>query len=155
MITFICTNWKKILLSLCAIFWSGCENSSESLPLYGSPSCIADDGVCKEEFSYPNACAVDEYCPSGVTLECNGTIVSDPPKSLDSCKAIEAPCLHTYACNDGVLCKEEYKNNAKIINCDGWVEIDGERKNHVTYTEEEFNERYYDSSKEQKQDTEN
>lgn len=143
MISSIRKHWKKIALALCTIFWSGCSDEKvEDGVLYGPPPCIADDGECKEEFSYPSACAVDEYCASGVTLECNGTIVSDPPKSLDSCKAIEAPCLHTYACDDGVLCKEEYKNNAKIINCDGWVEIDGERKNHVTYTEEEFKAKY-------------
>lgn len=153
MLTFINKHWEKITLALCAAIWNGCDNESSIVveePAYGSPApCYYNTKGCEEPepITYPAACSVTEYCPEAKTLECNGYIVSEPPESFDSCKTIKAPCLRTYNCADGLLCDEESKNNAKVFTCSGLIEIDGEFKNHVTYTEEEFNKKYYDSSK--------
>lgn len=148
--TFIHKHWKKFILSFCAMFWSGCsDESSEDGVLYGPPPCYYDEKGCEEHepVTYPTGCTVTEFCPSGVTLECDGKIINEPTDSLDNCKAVENPCQRIYNCEDGALCTEKTSNGEKIYECSGWVDVDGENKNHVTYSEDEFNKKYYDSSK--------
>ena len=148
--TFIRKHWKKFLLSFCAIFWScSSDESTEDGVLYGPPPCYYDENGCEEDepANYPTSCKVAEFCPSGVTLECNGKIINEPTDSLDNCKAIKIPCQRIYNCDDGALCTEKTNSGEKTYECSGWGEIDGESKNQITYTEEEFNKKYYDSSK--------
>ncbi len=40
-------HWKKILLAVFAIFWSGCENVGESPTLYGCGPCGCDGNGCE------------------------------------------------------------------------------------------------------------
>lgn len=141
----ISKHWKKIALALCTIFWSGCSDEKvEDGVLYGPPPCYDDENGCEEQepVTYLTTCTLSEFCPSGVTLECDGKIISEPTDSLDNCKAVKIPCQRIYNCEDGALCTEKTEDGAKIYDCSGWVDVDGENKNQVSYTEEEFKAKY-------------
>ena len=116
-------HWKKILLSLCAMLWSGCSDDSSS----DSPS--AGNKLI--------ACDFDQICPEyGVFYDCE----NEEDKingNYENCTMSYPACTNTYYCEDDVTCFQETDNKTKTFDCRD------EKDNKTLYTEDEFKSKYY------------
>lgn len=126
---------KKIFLCACILFCAGCTEETETSG--ADYSCGSEDDSC-----YIPSCTLTKFRSSEVTLECDGAIVSEPPKSLKNCKAVSKPCEEVYLCESGHLCKEISNGKTKKYEC-SWPNLKEGNTSHKTYNEKEFRERHY------------
>ena len=112
-------HWKKIILSLCALFWGGCGDDSSS----DSKELIA--------------CELDYMCPEyGVIFDCENE-EDKISENYDNCTKSYLPCTDTYYCNDDVVCFQKTDDKTKTFDCRN------EQDNKTIYTEDEFKSKYY------------
>jgi len=112
-------HWKKFLLSLCAMLWSGCSDDSSS----DSKELIA--------------CEFEKMCPEyGVLYDCENE-EDKISGNYENCTMSTLPCSESYFCKDEVVCFEDTDNNTTIFNCRD------EKDNRTIYTEDEFKSKYY------------
>ncbi|WP_407442598.1 hypothetical protein [Fibrobacter sp.] len=127
MTTFIQKHWKKIVLSLCALFWSGCSDDSTSKPS-----------------NEPVACELQQLCPAyGIIYNCDGVKTTSRPENAENCTQELPSCTKEYICEDGMVCKESSVDDIKKYDCKEGTFIMPTDKITATYSESEFNSRYY------------
>ena len=112
-------HWKKILLSLCALFWSGCGDDSSS--------------NSKEQI----ACNFDQICPEyGIFYECENE-QDKISGNFENCTTSYPSCTDAYHCSDMTDCFKMTSNNTTTFECSD------KKGNTTTYTEDQFNSKYY------------
>ena len=112
-------HWKKILLSLCALFWSGCGDDSSS----NSKEWIA--------------CNFDQICPEyGIFYECENE-QDKISGNFENCTTSYPSCTDAYHCSDMTDCFKMTSNNTTTFECSD------KKGNTTTYTEDQFNSKYY------------
>lgn len=128
MISFIQKHWKKIVLSLCALFWSGCGDDSSNEPN-----------------NEPVACSLQQLCTAyGIIYICDGVrTYGQMPENAENCTSEPPPCAKNYICDDGIVCTESQTNGVKKFDCKEGTYIMPSDKITSTYTEEDFNAKYY------------
>ena len=112
-------HWKKIILSLCALFWGGCgdDSSSDSKELV--------------------ACELDYMCPEyGVLYDCENE-EDEISGNFENCTMSYPSCTDTYYCEDKVVCFQGTDDKTKTFDCRD------EQDNKTLYTEDEFKSKYY------------
>ena len=111
-------HWKKIILSIAALFWSGCGDDPSSSDV--RTSCTFRGGVCPDY-------GVDFYY-------CENPEDYDSPNKDEKCTFYSRlPCLDYYECEDGASCKI-YEDETTMTCFDTL----GNR-----ITEDEFKSKYY------------
>lgn len=128
MISFIQNHWKKIVLSLCALFWSGCGDDSSNEPN-----------------NEPVACSLQQLCTEyGIIYICDGVrMYGQAPENPENCTVEYPPCTNEYICEDGIVCMESSQNDVKKFDCKEGTYMMPSDKATATYTESEFNSKYY------------
>ena len=112
-------HWKKILLSLCALFWSGCGDDSSS--------------NSKERI----ACDFDQICPEyGIFYECENE-QDKISGNYENCTTSYPSCSDVYYCSDMTDCFKMTNNNTTTFECRD------KQGNTTNYTEDQFNSKYY------------
>ena len=112
-------HWKKFLLSLCALFWSGCGDDSSS------------------DSNERIACNFEQMCPEyGITYDCENE-EDEISGNFENCTMSYPSCTDTYFCRDEVVCFKDTDNNMDVFNCHD------KQDNKTTYTEDQFNSKYY------------
>lgn len=128
MISFIQKHWKKFILALCALFWSGCGDDSSNEPN-----------------NEPVACTLQQLCTEyGIIYICDGVeMYGQTPDNPENCTIKSPPCQKNYICDDGIVCTETQANNVKKFDCkEGTTFFSGDKAT-ATYNESEFNSKYY------------
>lgn len=111
-------HWKKILLSLCALFWGGC----------------GDDSSSSEE---KTACSLEEMCPEyGILYNCENE-EDKIAGNFENCTMSYPSCSNRYSCEDGIYCWESNKDNITSYDCYNTQDSSFE------LTQDEFETKYY------------
>lgn len=80
-------HWKKIALTLTAMFWASCDNTSNEAPLYGVPACDTDkcdieEPVSSSDVAEPESSSSENPSSSAGDVSCHlgdSTISYYPP----------------------------------------------------------------------------
>ena len=111
-------HWKKIILSIAALFWSGCSDDTSSSD--AKTACSFKGGACPDY-------GVDFYY-------CENPEDYQSPDKDEKCTFYPRdPCVNYYECEDGSTCKKY--DNATDMFC---TDVQGNVIN-----KEEFKSKYY------------
>ncbi|WP_173340904.1 hypothetical protein [uncultured Fibrobacter sp.] len=116
-------HWKKILLSLCAMLWSGCsDDSSSDNPSTGNKLI---------------ACDLEQMCPEyGILYDCENE-EDKIAGNYENCTMSYPSCSNVYYCEDRVNCWEYERDGEKSYDCHD------RQENSFELTEDEFKSKYY------------
>lgn len=88
-------HWKKIALTLTALFWASCDNTSNEAPLYGVPACDTDK--CDIEEPESSSDVAKPESSSSETSEAASSS-SEMTEESSSSEFMDAPLYGVIAC---------------------------------------------------------
>ena len=89
-------HWKKIALTLTALFWASCDNTSNEAPLYGVPACDTDKCDIEEPESSSEAAKPESSESANTESSSSETSEAASSSSEITCVPLDSTVTYFY-----------------------------------------------------------